>query len=306
MSALRIEAAVRRFGSRGSERVALHATSLRAGPGEVIALVGPNGAGKTTLLKLIAGQLMLSAGAVTIDGCRAGTRAARRLVGLAPEPPVVPPFLSGRQWLRYLAAHRAQPVGVSGALVSWALDLVELGDVADRRVHGYSRGMRQRLALAGAAILGQRVVLLDETLSGIDPLLLRRLRGRLTSIAEAGRIVLVASHDLAGIERLATRVLVLVGGRIRGDEPTARLARERVAELTLTGGALGGVGRILARYRGAVRTGDGVAVPLTGGISVEQVLATCRQDRIAVTASRVRYRALEDLLVDAVAGEQVA
>jgi hypothetical protein len=103
---------------------------------------------------------------------------------------------------------------------------------------------------------------------------------------------------------LATRVVVLAHGTICGDEPTAKLASERVAELTLAGGSLTGVKRILARYRGAVRTGTGVAVPLTGGISVEQVLATCRQDRVAVTASRVRYRALEDLLVATVGADE--
>jgi ABC-2 type transport system ATP-binding protein len=188
--------------------------------------------------------------------------------------------------------------------VGTAVEQGELDDAADRRVGTGSRGMVQRLALAGAVLLGERVVLLDETLSGIDPLVLRRLRRRLESIAAAGRLVLVASHDLAGIERLASRVLVLAGGMVRGDEPIARLAAERVAELTLAGGSLAAAGRILARYRGAVRTGDGVAVPLTGGVSVEQVLATCRQDRIAVVGSRVRYRALEDLLVAAVGADE--
>jgi hypothetical protein len=98
-------------------------------------------------------------------------------------------------------------------------------------------------------------------------------------------------------------VLVLVRGVIRADVPTARLVAERVAEITLTGSALAGVGRLLSRYRGSVRTGAGLAVPLSGGLTVEQVLAACRQDRIAVAASRVRYRALEDILVDAVGAD---
>lgn len=307
MTLLSVAGASRDFGAGPLRRTALHPCSVDADAGEIVGVVGPNGAGKTTLLGMIAGDVALTGGSIRIGGHRAGSRRARRLVGFAPEPPSIPGFLTGRQWLAHLAQHRSATAGEGRTLVRSAIELGELHDVCDRRVATYSRGMCQRLALGGAVLLGERVVLLDETLSGIDPLVLRRLRRRLAAMAAGGRLVIVASHDLAAIERVATRVLVLAGGRVRADVATARLAAERVAELTLSGGSLAGAARILARYRGAVRTGYGVAVPLAGGISVEQVLATCRQDRIAVTASRVRYRVLEDLLVAAVgAEEQVA
>jgi ABC-type multidrug transport system ATPase subunit len=164
--------------------------------------------------------------------------------------------------------------------------------------------MHQRLALAAAAVAGSAALVLDETLSGVDPLVQRRLRFQIARLAATGRLILIASHDLGALERLATRVLVLCGGRVRADERMADLMAQRVAELTLSGSSLASVDRVLQRFTGAVRTGHGVAVPLRCGATVEQVLAACGEERIPVAASRVRYRALEDILVAAAGGEE--
>lgn len=303
MSLVVAQDVTRAFGSGRRQREALRGCSFEAAGGEIVGIVGPNGAGKTTLLRLVAGDLGLSSGSLFVAGVRAGTRAARRCVGVAPDPPLVPPELTGMEWLSYLASHRARSGAEAARLVADAVELAELTEFAGRGTAAYSRGMLQRLALAAATIAGTDVVVLDETLGGVDPLVHRRLRHQVAGLAERGRLVLIASHDLGAVERLATRVLVLVRGAIRADVPTARLVTERVAEITLTGSSLAGVGRLLSRYRGSVRTGVGVAVPLTGGLTVEQVLASCRQDRIAVAASRVRYCALEDILVAAVGGD---
>jgi ABC-type multidrug transport system ATPase subunit len=279
----------------------LERCSFSAEAGEIIGVVGPNGAGKTTLLNLIAGELPLTAGELWVLGHRAGTREARRLVGYAPDPPLAPPELTGSEWLTYLASHRARTPQGRLRLVRWAIEFAELEDFAARRVSTYSRGMGQRLGVAAAAILQGPVMVLDEALSGIDPLVQRRLRSQIAALARGGRLVLIASHDLAAVERLATRVIVLWEGVVQADVSTARLITERVAELTLAGSALSHADRLAMRFPGALLTGQGVAVPLTAGRSVEEVLAACREERIAVAASRVRYRALEDILVAAAA-----
>lgn len=303
MSLVVMHDATRTFGHGRRQRAALVACSFEADAGEIVGIVGPNGAGKSTLLRILSGTIALTSGVALVSGFRVGTRTACRRVGIAPDPPVVPAELTGAEWLSYLASHRSRSVRQRARLVGDAIETAELADFVGRRVGTYSRGMLQRLSLAAAAITGMEVLLLDETLSGIDPLVHRRLRQQVIRLAERGRVVLVASHDLAAVERLATRVLVLAGGVVRADVATSRLLAERVAELTLTGAALACAGRLLARYRGAVRTGTGVAVPLHGGVTVEQILAACREDRIAVVASRVRYRALEDILVAAVGAE---
>jgi Cu-processing system ATP-binding protein len=305
VSLLAVNRAARVFGRRCRRRTALADCSFEADAGEVVGVVGPNGAGKTTLLRLLAGEIALSSGSVTLDGHHAGTRAGRRIVGFAPDPPLAPPELTGSEWLEFLGCHRARTTAARRRLVGSAVEAADLHEFGERRIASYSRGMGQRLALAAAIVCGRRVILLDETLSGIDPLVHRKLRDHVLRLAETSRLVVIASHDLSTVERLATRVLVLSRGHLRADVPMATLAAERVAELTLSGGGLAGIGRVLHRYPGALRTGYGVSIPLTGGITVEQILATLRQDRIAVAASRVRYRALEDILVATAGGEGV-
>jgi ABC-type multidrug transport system ATPase subunit len=184
-------------------------------------------------------------------------------------------------------------------MVRAAVEFSELEEFAGRRIAHYSRGMGQRLALAAAHASGGSVVVLDEVLSGIDPLVQRRLRHQIARLAGGTKLVVIASHDLAALERLATRVLVLYGGRLVADVAMASLLRERVLELSFNGSALASVDRLMARYQGAQRTGDGVAVPLRRGLSAEAVLSACRDEHLPVAASRVRYRALEDLLVEA-------
>lgn len=299
-----LRSAGRTFGSHCRRRAALSECTFAAEAGEIVGVVGANGAGKTTLLRLIAGDLRLTAGTILVLGRGAGTRPARRMVGFAPDPPIAPPLLTGLEWLHILARHRSSTHGERARLVGAALDAAELHEFVRRRIATYSRGMAQRLALAAAVICGTRVVVLDETLSGIDPLTHRRLREHLRRLAESGRLIVIASHDLSSLERLATRALVLAKGRLRADVPMAMLVSERVAELTLSGAALVGIDRVLAMYPGSVRTGYGAAIPLTRGVTVEQILGTLRQERIAVAASRVRYRALEDILVAVADGDE--
>ncbi len=295
MSVIECSLVRRHFGPRP----ALAGVTFRAGPGEIVGVVGPNGAGKTTLFRILAGELPVTSGDARVGGARAGTRAARLLVGLAADPPLAPPQLSGVEWLHYLASSRARSAAERVHLVRVGVELGELHEFAARRVATYSRGMAQRLGLAAAALCGREVVLLDETLSGLDPLVVRGLRERIQRLAAGGRLVLLASHDLSTIERLATRALVLCRGVVAADVATAALLAERVAELSLNGGSLSSADGLLRRFDGASRTGEGIAVPLTAGLGIEQVLAECHAQRIAVAASRVRYRRLEDILLAA-------
>lgn len=287
------------YGSGRRRSTALRAVSFAGAPGEVIGVVGPNGAGKTTLLRLIAGDLIPTSGEISLAGARPGTRTGRRQVGFASDPPLAPPELTGGEWLSYLASHRAGSPSEGLRLVRAAVEVGQLEAFVGRRIADYSRGMGQRLAVAAAYISAGPIVVLDEVLSGVDPLVQRHLRGQIAGIAALRKLVVIASHDLAAVERLATRVLVLFDGRLVADVATAALLLERVLELSFNGTTLASADRLFRRYPEAMRTGEGVAVPLSRGLTPEAVLAACRAERLPVAASRVRYRALEDLLLAA-------
>lgn len=287
------------YGSGPRKSAALSGCSLAVEAGEIVGLVGPKGAGKTTLLKLLAGELVPTSGEAIVAGYRAGTREARRRTGFAADPPLAPAELSGLEWLTYLASHRAAGAAQRVALVRWAIEFGHLAEFAGRRIGEYSRGMVQRLALSAAGLLAEGALLLDEVFAGVDPLVARSLRQAIAALAASGRAVLLASHDLAAVERLATRALVISRGRIVTDVAMAELLRERVAELSLNGGGLSRIDWLLARYPDAVRTGHGIAIPLTRGLAIEELLAVCQAERIPLAGSRIRYRALEDFLVAA-------
>ena len=193
------------------QKVALSELSCSFGPG-VTGLLGPNGAGKTTLMRAIVGALPTQRGAVRTLGV--DPRLDRSVHGRAafvPEDDAVPEALTARQ----LVAYRAALVGVDDrTAVDRALAAVDLTDVADRRVGGCSKGMRQRARVAGALVADPTVLVLDEPLNGADPRQRVALIELFHRLGDGGCTVIVSSHVLHEVERLARRVVVVVHGRL--------------------------------------------------------------------------------------------
>lgn len=189
----------------------------------ITGLLGPNGAGKSTLLQLAAGLLTPSNGTVRVYGesPTAGPSVYRR-VALVPEREALPSMLSARAFV----SARAELLGVRDvrSAVERALALVELDTVADRRVGGFSKGMRQRAKLAAALVHEPSLVLLDEPFNGLDPRQRLHMMRLLEDRAAAGTAVLLSSHILEEIEGVASRILVMLSGRLAasGDYRTLR------------------------------------------------------------------------------------
>ena len=189
----------------------------------ITGLLGPNGAGKSTLLQLAAGLLTPSNGTVRVYGesPTAGPSVYRR-VALVPEREALPSMLSARAFV----SARAELLGVRDVrtAVERALSLVELDTVADRRVGGFSKGMRQRAKLAAALVHEPSLVLLDEPFNGLDPRQRLHMMRLLEDRAAAGTAVLLSSHILEEIEGVASRILVMLSGRLAasGDYRTLR------------------------------------------------------------------------------------
>ncbi len=192
--------------------MALGGVSLDLEPGNVTVLVGPNGAGKSTLMNVLLGLVRAEAGDVMVDGRphRSLPRQEREKLGYLPEAVAFADNLTGRQVMRFFASAR----GVGRARAEAVLSRVGLAQAAGRAVRGYSRGMRQRLGL-GVAILSEPALLvLDEPTGGLDQQGLTLLWEVLAEWKQAGRTVLVSTHDLALVERRADHLCVLRDGLV--------------------------------------------------------------------------------------------
>ena len=203
--------------------VAVSDVSLVVEPG-VTALLGPNGAGKTTLLRTIGGLTLPSEGTVTVFGepIRRNPALYRR-IGYMPEHEAVYDFLTGRQFVELGA--RLQGVDDLDAAVGRAIETVDLVKDQDRRLRGYSRGMRQRMRLAATLVHDPPLLVLDEPLSGTDPAQRLHLRDVIRRLAGEGRTVLVSSHILEEVDQLADRIHLMVSGKLAasGDYRAIRL-----------------------------------------------------------------------------------
>ncbi len=210
-------------------QLAVDDLSLRVENGQILGLLGPNGAGKTTTLRMLMGLIHPDAGTVTIFGRRVhpGAQALSRL-GSFVEGPGFLPHLSGRENLDLYWRATGRPA--DGSHMAEVLEVAGLGAAIDRRVRAYSRGMRQRLAIAQAMLGLPDLLVLDEPMNGLDPPQIREMRDVLLRYAAAGRTVILSSHMLAEVEQTCTHVVVMNLGR--------RLAAGQVSEIIGAGTAI--------------------------------------------------------------------
>lgn len=192
--------------------VAVNDITLDICPG-ITGLLGPNGAGKSTLIRMIAGLARVSSGEVTVFGepVRDNPPLAKRM-GVMLEHETVYGFMTGRQFVKLMGELRQ--VSPLDEAVERAIGNVELREAADRKIRTYSRGMRQRIRLAGTLVHDPEVLLLDEPLNGADPKQRIRFQRLLKRFGAEGRTIVVSSHILEEVERIADTVLLLVNGKL--------------------------------------------------------------------------------------------
>jgi ABC-2 type transport system ATP-binding protein len=209
--ALEIAGLVKRF-----DRPAVDGLNLNVRSGEFYALLGPNGAGKTTTLRMIAGLLRPDAGSIRVCGidALADPVAAKRLMAWISDEPMIYDKLTPREYLEFvaglwgLAPAHAEPRAQD--LLAW----LELTPHAQERCEGFSKGMRQKVALAGALIHEPRLIILDEPLTGLDAGSARQVKSVLRERVRAGGTVIMTTHILEVAERMADRIGVIAHGRL--------------------------------------------------------------------------------------------
>ena len=215
----------------GQPVTALSRVSFTVVPGEIVCVMGPNGAGKSTLVRILGGLLMPSTGTARVGGVDVGTGGAafrRRVAFVVGDERSFHYRVSGRANLHYFAALHGLAAGEARRRAAALLDRVGLADAADRRYREYSRGMKQRLALARGLLADPEVLLLDEPTLGLDPRGARDLRAFLREqvVRMPGRTAIVCSNDPVEARALADRVLFLEGGKLHADAPPERIEAE--------------------------------------------------------------------------------
>ncbi len=287
MVAIALAGISKRFAGRSGAVQALDALSLLIPRGGVFGLLGPNGAGKSTLLRIIAGLVHQDAGSVELLGEPASAIARRRLGALI-DAPLFYPFLTARELLQVLA-HTAHVAIDPSSL----LQRVGLEAAADRRIGGFSMGMKQRLGIAAALLGNPDIVILDEPTNGLDPEGMREMRVLLRDLAERdGITVLLSSHLLDEVERTCDHVAILRRGRLAAQGAVRDLLRGE--RLWLDAGP---ADRVLARLgtRGTPH-GDGVVAQIERS-EAPALIAALVADGVAIREARWLRPDLEEIFL---------
>ena len=279
--------------------------SFAVARGETFALVGPNGAGKTTTLKILLGLARPDTGRVAIgpDRLRPDDPRARHTLGYVPQRVAFPPGRSVRDVLGFFAALR----GLPAEAVDRALLRVGLGALADRRASTLSGGYTQRLSLAQALLGEPALLVLDEPTASLDPEATWEFRTLIEQLQREGTTVVLSSHLLSEVERIADRVLILVDGRCAALESLVAL-RERQVHATRLRIELAGEDASVAVAALTRRTlacesngGRDLIVELAGRPPLEP-LEVLREERVAVRSFEMMRPTLEELFLTVVRG----
>jgi ABC-2 type transport system ATP-binding protein len=295
MAAISVRGLTKRFGSV----TAVEDLSFDVPPGTITGFIGPNGAGKTTTLRAVLGLVRPTAGIALIDGVPyVRLDQPARHVGAVLEASGFHPGRTARDHLRVLAGRGGIPVG----RVDDVLAEVDLAGAAPRRVGGFSLGMKQRLALAGALLGDPGILVLDEPTNGLDPAGVHWLRTFLRTRVDEGRTVLVSSHLLAELALSADSVVIIKGGRLVVEGPVAEIMAVGTAAVRVRTPQADQLRAALAA-RGVPTVMDGSEHVVAHGVSTEVVGQAVAEVGVVVYEISAQRPDLEDAFLALTADE---
>ena len=294
MATIEVQGLTKRFG----QVLAVDGLSFTVEQGTVVGFLGPNGAGKTTTLRCLLGLATPTAGSATIHGRRyQDLESPIRQVGAVLEAAGFHPGRTARNHLRWLAAVGRLP----SRRVDEVLELVGLSQAADRKVRGFSMGMRQRLALAAALLGDPGVLVLDEPANGLDPEGIRWLRELLRRLAREGRTILVSSHVLAEVAQTVDRVVIIHRGRLVAQATLEELTAARVRQVRARSPRVGDLAQALgaAGYQVTAVKGDALTVQ---GVTAEEVGRLAAEAGVPLYELTSEHSSLEEVFFELTGG----
>lgn len=211
------------------DKPAVDDLDLTVRAGELYALLGPNGAGKTTTLRMVTGLLPPDAGTIHVFGvdARADPIAAKRLIAWLPDDPLLYDKLTPLEYLEFVAGLWGVGAQEAGERAEQLLKILDLWEQRGQRCEGFSRGMKQKAALAGALIHDPRLLILDEPLTGLDVAIARQVKDLLVERVSRGATVILTTHILEVAERLADRIGIIAKGKLVAEGTLAELRAAR-------------------------------------------------------------------------------
>jgi ABC-2 type transport system ATP-binding protein len=275
--------------------------SFDVNEGEIVGLVGPNGAGKTTTIKCLLGLCAPTKGAARIRGLDAREPRARKNVGFLPENPYVYPYLTPREFVDLCARLSGIAATARNAQIQKVLERTGIAWAADRPVHRLSKGMLQRTGLAAALVSDPELLVLDEPMSGLDPLGRREVRDIIFEERAAGRTVLFSSHVLSDVEALCDRVVILKAGEVVVSGRVTDLVHgsSTITELTLRNVKDDARKNLLERAKLLREMGSDVVVEVEGEALLAELLTQAIGAGATLVSAVPRKDSLEDLFVRA-------
>ena len=229
MNALQIDRLCKTYrGKKLAKVAALKDLSLEVAAGEVFGFLGPNGAGKSTTIKAVMGLIRPDSGDISVFGQPMQSRQSRLRVGYLPENPSFYDFLTGREYLQFVGRAFAMPDAQIKTQSGQVLEKLDLEAAADRPVRGYSKGMVQRLGLAQAMLHDPDLYILDEPMSGLDPVGRSLVKEIIKDLKQRGKSVFFSTHITADIEVVCDRVGVVAGGWLRAVDSVATILQSGV------------------------------------------------------------------------------
>ncbi len=249
----------------GVRRRRVHAVedlTLSVQEGEIFGFVGPNGAGKTTTIKMLMGLIHPTRGRAFIFDAPIPTKTSKARIGYLPENPSFYDFLTGTEALRFFATLAEVPAAEQKRRCDELLGLVGLADAADRQIRKYSKGMQQRFGIAQALLGESSFVVLDEPMSGLDPIGRKEVRDLVLELKRRGKTVFFSTHILPDVESLCDRVGLIQRGRLSDVGRIGDLLSARVQSVELTAVVAQSGRGALARGRVIAQEGDRMTVVL--------------------------------------------
>ncbi|AUX45597.1 ABC transporter ATP-binding protein [Sorangium cellulosum] len=267
--------------------------------GEIFGFLGPNGAGKTTTIKMLTGLIAPTGGEAYLFGARVPSPEARRRIGFLPENPYVYPYLTPREFVELCG----RLSGMGGASLrrrtAEVLDQVKIAYAADRQVRRLSKGMLQRTGLAAALVSDPEMLILDEPMSGLDPVGRKEVRDLIFSERAQGRTIFFSTHILGDVEAMCDRVAILREGKVVVSGAIRQLLRGDVlrTDITLAGATDALLAQLAAMGFATSRRGDVALVDVQGEAHVQKVLEQSLAAGAQIVEVTPRRETLEDLFM---------